>query len=111
MSEHYILPGELAALMTFVFVPPLLLALVGHLIFLRGSFRQVALAFGVTLVASLLLGVSAVLFASSAFPTWLGIRDVHVAGSHWPVMPLAFIVVALVAPLAVATVARNAKRA
>ena len=109
MGEHYILPGELAAVLAFVFLPPLLLALVGHLIFLRGRFTQAALAFGATLVGSLLLG--AVLFASSALPAWLGIRDLNVAGGSGPAMPLAFVVVALVAPLAAIAVTRCAKRA
>ena len=73
MSEPYILPGGLAAVLAFVFMPPLLLALVGHLICLRGRFTQAALAFGATLIGSLLLG--AVLFASSALPAWLGVQD------------------------------------
>ena len=110
MSEHYILPGELSSLLAFVLFPPLLFALIGQLIFLRGRFRLAALAFGVTLVGSLLVVVGVVLFTSSAFPMWLGIRDLYVAGGSWPVMPLAFVAVALVAPLAAATVAR-AKRA
>ncbi len=111
MNGHYILPGELASLIAFLFVPPLLIALVGQLLFLRGRPGLAALAFITTAVGSVLIGAGWILFAPSILPRWLGVQDLNVAGSYWPVMPLAFAVVTLIAPFAAVIVGRRARPA
>lgn len=105
MNGHYILPGELVALMAFVFAPPLLLALAGQLLFLRGRLRIAALTFIATCVASLLIGAA---LLPIPLPQWLGIQDLQVVGQNWPVMPLAFVIVVVVAPTAAVFASRRA---
>ena len=96
MSDHYILPGELVALMIFVFAPPLLLALVGQVLFLRRRLSLAGVAFAITCVTSILIGFG---LLSVGLPRWLGVHDVLFAGHYWPVMPLAFVVVGVVSLL------------
>ena len=107
MSEHYILPGELAALIVFVFLPPLLLALLAQVVLLRGRLARTAFAFLTTAVSSVVIGTVLLLFASPGLPAWLGMRDVHLAGGLWPVLPLAFVIVGLVAPIATVVISRH----
>ena len=101
-DAHYLLPGELAAIVAFLFAPPLLLAYVGQTVLfaMRGAFAhgrvsRAMAAYVATTLGSLAVG--AVLHQLA--PSWLGpvlrVRDVPFAGGYWPVMPLAFVAVAV----------------
>ena len=108
MSDHYIYPSELAVLLAFVFAPPLLIALLvqASLFASRGVFRskpgRALCAFAFTALVSLIVG-TAVLFASpdlGPFSSMLGLTELRFSGHSWPVLPLAFVAVGIVAPIA-----------
>lgn len=105
MGDHYILPGEFVALMLFWFGLPLLLAFVPlfWLFVSRGLFRELATrafgAFLLTIVLSIAVGLG-VLMWSPPFLKFLVVRDVFFAGRYWPVLPLSFVAVAVVSPIA-----------
>jgi hypothetical protein len=101
MGEHYILPSELAALIAFWFVPPLLIAFLAQSWFFaaRGVFHnhrwRAVSALVATACISIIVGL-AILVASPKFlPDWLGVE--YFAGGSWPVLPLSFVTVALIA--------------
>ena len=104
MNDEYILPGELAALVAFWFIPPLLVALAGQVWFFsaRGLFQDhMWRAFGaiaLTALLSVVVGISALLVSPKLLPPWLGVTDVFVAGHYFPMLPLAVIAVVIVAP-------------
>ena len=101
MSDQYLLPGEFALLLLFWFGLPLLasFAIVGPLFVKRGLFRfrpwRAFVALGLSVVLSVVLGLGALLLSPS-LPRALGVQDIFFAGHYWPVLPLSFIVVAVV---------------
>lgn len=105
MGDHYILPGEFAALVLFWFGLPLVLAFIPltWLFVSRGLFRghatRVFSAFVLTIVLSIALGLG-VLIWSPLFLKFLGVRDIFFLGQYWPVLPLSFLAVAVVSPIA-----------
>jgi len=116
MTEQYILPGELAALLAFVFAPPLLVALGVQASFFtkRGMLRsrpwRALLAFVFTALPSVTLGTG-VLIASphlGGLSSILGLAEVRFSGGYWPVLPLAFVAVGVVAPFTAWWAARAA---
>jgi len=106
MSDHYMYPGELAALLAFLFAPPLLVALTvqAWLFAARGMFRRHTARAVIGLMATILggaVGGTAVLLASPPFPSSvLGVTDVALGGRHLPILPLGFITVGVAAPVA-----------
>lgn len=114
MSEQYILPGELVALIAFWFVPPLLIAcsaqswfFVSRGIFRRHRWRAIGALIG-TIIVSVVVGVSLLAASPTFLPRWLGVNDVWLGGKPWPVLPLSFLSVALVAAIFTFLGARNA---
>lgn len=105
MGDHYILPGEFVALVLFWFGLPLVLAFVPltWLFVSRGLFREHATrafgAFALTIVLSIAVGLGALIW-SPPFLKFLGVRDFFFAGQYWPVLPLSFVAVAVVSPIA-----------
>lgn len=83
MDGHYILPGELAALIVFLLLPPLLVALVcqGWFMNRRGIFDNGMLRGSTFLIATLAssfaLATGLLLFAADAAGPMLGIRDLR----------------------------------
>lgn len=109
-SEQYIYPGELAALLAFLVLPPLILAAMAQFPFLlwRGVSGGRALA---SLIATALLSITITLamffFASGILPQGFGIREVKMGGHGYPVLPLAFAVVAVVSAVVSSWVGRQ----
>jgi hypothetical protein len=105
MGDHYILPGEFVALMLFWFGLPLLLAFVPltWLFVSRGLFRGHAsrafIAFLLTFALSIVVGLGFLIW-SPPYLKFLGVQDFFFANQFWPVLPLAFVVVAIVSPIA-----------
>jgi hypothetical protein len=105
---QYFLPGEFVLYVLFLFVPPLLLSFVAQAWVFRS--RQVphpllgcrALScFAFTVLASVALATLVVAAEPQALAPVLRIREVSFAGGSWPFSPLAFLAVAVVAPLAI----------
>jgi len=105
MGEHYILPSELAALIGFWFAPPLLVALGAQLWLFtaRGVLRhhrwRAVGALLATACVSVVVGVAALLASPAFLPRWLGATELPFGGRYWSVLPLSFVVVALIAPM------------
>ena len=105
MSDNYLLPSEFALLLLFWFGLPLLIsfAIIGPLFIKRGLLRshpwRALVALSLSVVLSVVLGVGA-LVISPSLPRILGIQDIFFAGHSWPVLPLSFIVVAVVTTVA-----------
>jgi hypothetical protein len=101
MNDHYLLPSEFALLLAFWFGLPLLVsfAILGPLFVNRGLFRyrpwRAFGALGLSVVLSVVLGLGA-LVLSPSLPRFLGVQDVFLAGLYLPVLPLSFVVVAIV---------------
>jgi len=114
-TDEYIHPGELVGLIAFLFAPALLLALVGQALFFaaRGMFRhrqtRALLALLGTALLSVGVGTAVLLLSPPVLPHLLAVRDVTVRGQLYPVLPLAFVVVAIVAPLAAWWAVRGAR--
>jgi hypothetical protein len=113
---QYFLPGEFVAYVSFLFLPPLAICFVAQAwVFVsRGVphpfFGVRALAsFAVSALGS--LGLAAVLFAShsQALAPVLRVRELSLAGAAWPVSPLAFLAVAVVAPATIWWGSRRAR--
>jgi len=103
MSNDYILPGELLALVVFWFGLPLLIGLlpIGWLFVSRGLFRYhtTRAFFALLLIISASVAIGLGIFVwSPPFLNVLGVHDIFLAGHYWPVLPLSFVVVAIVAP-------------
>ena len=100
MSEEYLFPSETAVLLVLLFVPPLLLAAGGQSWFLIRRCIGKGRAFVALLVAVLttsVLGTSVWVLGEKLLPKGLGLQDLWF-GRHWiPVLPLAFIIAAVVA--------------
>jgi hypothetical protein len=99
MDAQRILPDELAALLLALFAPPLLLAYAGHLLaHPRSGKRKVLwMALLVTTILGPLFGVILMATAPAGWFSGLGVHDLAIGGTYWPVMPLAFITVGIVA--------------
>jgi hypothetical protein len=112
---HYMLPGEFVAVVAFLFAPPLILAYVGQTVvfavrrvFAQGLLWRVVAGYAATLVGSLFLGFAIHQLAPRAFGPALRVREVVVGAQTWPVMPLAFLAVAVAASIATWWVLRSA---
>lgn len=105
MSDHYLLPSEFALLLTLWFGLPLLVsfAILGPLFVKRGLFHsrpwRAFGALGLSVVLSVVLGLGA-LVLSPSLPRFLGVQDIFLAGLYLPVLPLSFVVVAVVSATA-----------
>jgi hypothetical protein len=96
---HYILPGELAILLAFLILPPLLVASPAQLLFLRRrrvSSSRAWLSLLVTAVVSAVVTIALFIFGSGLLPHALGVQDIFLGHRWFPVLPLAFVVVAFV---------------
>ena len=101
MDDHYILPSELALLLGFFILPPLLVASGGQVWFMlrRGvSSSRAWLSVLLTATLSTFATVLLFLFGANALPHALGVQDFFVGHLWFPILPLAFLVVALVSP-------------
>jgi hypothetical protein len=113
MSEHYILSGELVALIAFWFLPPLLIACGVQAWFFsaRGMFRshrrRAVGALIATVLTSIVVGL-ALLASPLSLPRWLGVTNVSVAGQSWPLLPLSFVTVAAIATVFAIWASRHA---
>jgi hypothetical protein len=103
---QYMLPGEFAAVVAFLFAPPLLLAFVIQTvlfavrrIFARGFVGRAVAGYIATVFGSLLLGAALHQFAPRSLGPVLRVREVAIGSQSWPVMPLAFLAVAIAAVL------------
>jgi hypothetical protein len=98
------LPGEFFAVVAFLFAPPLLLALAFQTLlfarrrlFLRGSVGRVIAAYVGTVFGSLCIGSAIHQLAPKSLSPVLRVREVAIGSQSWPVMPLAFLAVAVAA--------------
>jgi hypothetical protein len=104
MSAHSNFPVLVAVLSTFLFGPPLVVALslLALLFAWKGLFRnhtaRAIFALLLTVVASIVLGLGAIAWAPPDLKV-LGVKYVFLAGQYRAVSPLAFVAVAIVAPL------------
>lgn len=112
---QYMLPGELFAVVAFLFAPPLILAFVGQTfvfavrrVFARGLFGRVVAGYAATLVGSLVVGFAIHELAPRVLGPALSVREVIIGTQAWPVMPLAFLAVAVAASIATWWVLRSA---
>jgi hypothetical protein len=101
---HYILPAELAALVAFLFGLPLLLAFIGQTVvfasrsmFTRRRLRLAIAGYAATVLGGAVVGVALLQFAPSFLNPVLRVQDIALGGQLWPVMPLAFVAVAVAA--------------
>jgi len=101
---QYMLPGEFVAVVAFLFAPPLLLALAlqtllfaRHRLFLGGSVGRVVVAYVGTVFGSLCIGAAIHQLAPRSLSPLLRVREVAIGSQSWPVMPLAFLAVAVAA--------------
>jgi hypothetical protein len=103
MDGHYILPGELALLIAFLLLPPLLVSLMCQAWFMnrRGVFDNGVLRGStyliVTVASSLILAVGLLLFGPDAAGPMLGIRDLRIGEAHVPTWPPAYLLVPILA--------------
>jgi hypothetical protein len=111
----YMLPGEFVAFVAFLFAPPLILSLVVQTVvfavrgvFARGLFGRAVVGYVATLVGSLGVGFAIHELAPRAVVPALRVREVIVGTQAWPVMPLAFLAVAVAASIATWWVLRSA---
>lgn len=114
----YMLPGEFVAVVVFLFAPPLILSLVVQTVvfaiqgvFARGHFGRAVVGYLATLVGSLGVGFGIHELAPRAVVPALRVREVIVGTQAWPVMPLAFLAVAVAASIAAWWVLRSAPAA
>ena len=119
MSDaQYMLPIEFLAVVAFVFAPPLLLAFVIQTavfsqngVLARGLLHRALFGYASTTICSLLLGAVIAGFAPRSWAHLLGIQDIFLGNQSWPVMPLAFLAVAIAAPLITIAVVRGPEAA
>ena len=97
-------PGEFVAVVAFLFAPPLLLAFVAQIVLFakhRSSRRGVAgraiAGYIATIFGSLIIGAAMHQFAPKSLSPLLRVREVAIGSQSWPVMPLAFLAVAIAA--------------
>jgi hypothetical protein len=105
MSNNYILPSEFLLLVLFWFGLPLLLAFapLTWLFILRGLHRnnpaRMFAAYLIIALTSILVGLGIFIW-SPPFLKFLAVRDVLLWGQYWMILPLSFVVVAMVSPVA-----------
>jgi len=103
MSSDYILPSEFVLLLVFLFLPPLILAALPQIWLMRrrkASWLRTFATLLITAATSVIAGIFVWVVGGSHLPNILGVQDLWL-GHHWaPVLPLAFLVVALAAPIA-----------
>ncbi len=104
---QYMLPVEFVAVVGFLFAPPLLLALVAQSIafvtrrvFASGHVGRAVVGYASTVFGSLIIGVVIHQFSPQALSPLLRVREVSIGSHPWPVMPLAFLAVAVAATAA-----------
>jgi len=117
MNDQYMLPGEFVAVVIFLFAPPLIIGLTAQTVFFwaKGIFARkhtwsVILGYFFTVIGSLTAGAAIYQIAPRVLAPILRVRDISIAKMFFPVMPLAFIAVALVAPVAGCWVNRIANK-
>ena len=101
MSEEYILPSEFLALLGFWFGPPLLVAFVlqSRAFLKRGTLREHWARFVGALISTTLLSVLFAFVALAFLPkflSFLGVQSVHFGQRSIMLLPLSFVVVAVV---------------
>ena len=103
MEIQYILPGELAALIVFLLLPPLLVSLAIQAwimrrrgLFDRGVLRGLVFLTG-TIAASIALATGLLLFGPESLGSFLGVRDVTIGGAYFMIWPLGYFLVPVVA--------------
>ena len=101
---QYMLPGELVAVVAFLFAPPLLLALIVQIAVFakrrssrRGVVCRAIAGYIATIFGSLIIGAVTHQFAPKSLGPLLRVREVAIGNQSWPVMPLAFLAVAIAA--------------
>lgn len=103
MEGHYILPGELAALIAFLLFPPLLIALVfqGWFMKRRGVFDEGVLRGSIYLIAtvatSIALAAGLMLFGPDAAGPFLRVRDLRMGDAYIPIWPPAYVLIPFLA--------------
>ena len=112
---QYMFASEFVAVVAFLFAPPLILAFSGQTVvfvvrrvFARGLFRRALVGYVATLVGSLIVGSAVHQLAPRFLSPALRVREVVVGTQVWPVMPLAFLAVAVAASIATWWVLRSA---
>ena len=112
---QYMLPGEFVAVVAFLFAPPLIVAFIGQTVvfavrrvFAPGLFGRAVAGYVATLLGSLVVGFAIHQLAPRVLGPALRVREVIVGTQAWPVMPLAFIAVAVAASIATWWVLRSA---
>ena len=105
---QYFLPGEFVAYVLFLFLPPLLVSFAAQawVFFSRGVphpflGRRAIGSFAFTVLASVALAAAFFVGEPKALAPVLRVRELSFAGASWPFSPLAFLAVAVVAPLAI----------
>ncbi len=99
-NSQYLLPYELVVFAVFVLLPPLLVGLAGQLWFLfrRGtSWSKICLSLIATAGCSISLTTLLFIFDLAFLPRALKLQELSLGGMWLPILPLAFIVVALAA--------------
>ena len=114
-NGQYMLPGEFVAVVAFLFAPPLILAFVGQTVvfavrrvFARALLGRAVVGYVATLIGSLVVGFAIHELAPGVLGPALRVREVVVGTQAWPVMPLAFLAVAVAASIATWWVLRGA---
>ena len=109
MNDDVILPGELAALLMFLFTPPLLLGLVAQAWFLFGRVTRSRAYRSLAVTALLTISITFALWLLTArfIPHRLGFDVIQLWHHSVPVLPLSFLVVAVVAPAVSCFAARH----
>lgn len=103
MEAQYILPGELAALVVFLLLPPLLvsLAIQAWIMRRRGLLERSVLRGLVsltgTIAASIVLATGLILFGPKSLGSFLGVRDVTIGGAYFIIWPIGYFLVPLLA--------------
>jgi hypothetical protein len=112
----YMLLGEFLVYTGFLFAPPLLLALVAQSVafarrgvFAQGLVGRAVAGYAGAVVGSLVVGALVHEFAPRSLGPFLRVRDLAIGGQYWPVMPLAFLAVAIAATAATLWVLRSVK--
>jgi hypothetical protein len=105
MDGQYLLPSQFVALAIFWFGLPLVFGFIAltWLFLTRGLFRErvyrAIASYILTIALSIILGIVFLIWSPPSL-NFLGVQDVFFAGHTWPVLPLTFLVVAVVNPIA-----------
>ena len=102
--NYYILPAEFVLLIALLFLPPLILAGLLQIWLMRrrkASWLRISAALLITTVVSVIASIMVSIVGAGRLPHFLGVKDLWLWHHSTPVLPLAFLLVALVAPLVV----------